>query len=132
MKINGVWLTSRSNYKKHNQFYDSQDLANLAIQPVFEKSDALFAVKQSNLDFIFFEEGFMDDEKQKLGLSLSKIKTPWIIKICSEFKNICIQKDPLKLYNKVIHPINKMYLKGFLKSMYFFQKNTCFLGIIKV
>jgi hypothetical protein len=128
MKINGIWLTSHSNYKKFNHFFDSPDFENLVIQPFFENSDALYAVKQSNLDFIFFEEEFMNDSLQKLSLSLSKTKTPWIIKICSEFKSISIQRDPLKFYNKAIHPINKMYFKAFLKSIFIYQKTYLLSG----
>ena len=40
MLITGVWLTTRSNYKKNHLFFKSWSRSSIKVQPIFEPLEA--------------------------------------------------------------------------------------------
>ena len=87
MLITGVWLTTSSNYKKNNLFFKSWSWSNIKVQPIFDPLGAVLILKQSNLDFVFVEDEFLDSAGSTFHLKNLEIKTPWVIEMCSNAPN---------------------------------------------
>ena len=84
--ILGIWITSAEYYDQNNKFFKQWTWSDIKVQSIFEISEALLAIQQDHLDFVFIEEGFFEENKIKFIEISQQIKCLWVVKICN--KNI--------------------------------------------
>ena len=114
MLITGVWLTTRSNYKKNHLFFKSCSWSNTKVEPIFDPLGAVLVFKESNLDFIFVEDEFLDSAGSALQLKNLGIKTPWVIEMCSNEPNDPRDYDTVCFYKSITRPLIQIDFEGLL------------------
>ena len=70
--------------------------------------------KESNLDFIFVEDEFLDSAGSALHLKNLGIKTPWVIEMCSNEPNDPRDYDTVCFYKSITRPLIQIYFEGLL------------------
>ena len=98
--ISGIWITSAEYYDENNKFFKQWTWSDIKVQSIFEISEALLAIKQDHLDFVFIEEGFFEENKIKFIEISQQIKCLWVVKICN--KNIDIEHEIQPFFYKNI------------------------------
>ena len=123
MLITGVWLTNRSNYKKNHLFFKSWSWSNIKVQPIFDPLEADLVLKQSNLDFVFVEDEFLDSARFAFHLKNLEIKTPWVIEMCSNKPNDPRDYDTVCFYKSITRPLIQIDFEELLSQIMTYKRD---------
>ena len=123
MLITGVWLTTRSNYKKNHLFFKSWSWSSIKVQPIFEPLEAALVLKQSNLDFVFVEDEFLDLAGSAFPMKSLEIQTPWVIKMCSNEPSKLKKNDAVYFYKSIVRPLIQVNFEELLSQIITYKKD---------
>ena len=124
MLITGVWLTTHSNYKKNHLFFKSWSWSNIKVQPIFDPLEAVLVLKQSNLDFVFVEDEFLDSAGSTFPLKNLEIKTPWVIEMCSNESKNLKDYDTVCFYKSIVKPLIQVDFEELLSQIITHKKDS--------
>ena len=122
MQINGLWLTTSSNYIKNHLFFKSWGSNNIRIQSICELSEALIAVKQTYIDFIFMEDEFIYSINDEFHMRALDLKIPWVFKICSDQKS-SFKKSSIYFNKCLIRPFLQHDFENILSQIKKYKKD---------
>ena len=123
MLIAGVWLTTRSNYKKNHLFFKSWSWSSIKVQPIFDPLEAVLVLKQSNLDFVFVEDEFLDLAGSTFPIKSLEIQTPWVIKMCSNESSKLKKSDAVCFYKSMVRPLIQLDFEELLSQIITYKKD---------
>ena len=123
MLITGVWLTTRSNYKKNHLFFKSWSWSNIKVQPIFDPLEAVLALKQTNLDFVFVEDEFLDAAGSDFHLKNLELNTPWVIKMCSNEPKDLKNYDSVCFYKSIVRPLIQVDFEDLISQIMTYKRD---------
>lgn len=123
MLITGVWLTTRSNYKKNHLFLKSWRWSNIKVQPIFDLLEAVLALKQSNLDFVFVEDEFLDAAGSEFQMKNLEVNTPWVIRMCSNEQKKPKNYDSVCFYKSLARPLIQFDFEDLISQIITYKRD---------
>ena len=81
------------------------ELECIKVQPIFDPLEAVLVLKQSNLDFVFVEDEFLDLAESAFPIKSLETQTPWVIKMCSNESSKLKKSDAVCFYKSIVRPL---------------------------
>ena len=80
-------------------------------------------LKQSNLDFVFVEDEFLDSAGSAFPMKSLKTQTPWVIKMCSNEPSKLKENDVVYFYKSIVRPLIQVDFEELLSQIITYKKD---------